>query len=112
MGMTHLNITLRKTCPCSVLPTVDVTWTHVGLNLGLHYEKWVNNHLRYGRPYNVMLLVMLVHGQVTINVQVVVFWNVMLCCVLKTGSSLSHCYLPNYSDTSANEDNSFRNHIC
>jgi hypothetical protein len=90
--------TLRKTCPFAVLPTTDLTWTHVGLNLGLHHEKRVNNHLRYGRPYKVMLIVILVNGQVTINIKLAVFWNVMLCCVLRTGNSLLHCYLPtNYA---------------
>jgi len=87
-GVTHLKITLRKTCTCVVLPTTDLTWTHVVVKLGLHYEKCVNNHIRYGRTYKVMLLVVLVHGKVTINVQFAVFWNVMLCCVLKASISL------------------------
>ena len=84
---------LRKACPCAVLPSTDLIWTHVGLNLGFHYEKPVNNHLRYGRAYKVMLIVMFVCGQVTINMKLAMFWNVMLCYVLKTGSSLLHCYL-------------------
>ena len=97
---------LRKTRPFAVLPTTDLTWTHVGLNVGLHYEKQVNNNLRYGRPSKVMLIVMLVHGQVTINMKLAVFWNVILCCVLKTGKSLLHCYLPTNCATFVPEDGS------
>jgi len=31
-----------------------------------------------------ILLVMFVHGKVTISVRLATFWNAMLCCVLKT----------------------------
>ena len=42
----------QKNLPCAVLPTTDLTWTHVGQNLGLHYEIMVYDHLRYGKTYN------------------------------------------------------------
>jgi hypothetical protein len=37
--------TQRKSCPSTTLSTINPTWTALGVNLGVHDERPLTNHL-------------------------------------------------------------------
>jgi len=43
--------TQRKTCPIATLSTINLTWTDLGLNLGLSGDRTVSNCLNHGTAY-------------------------------------------------------------
>jgi hypothetical protein len=43
--------TQRKTCPSATLSTINLTWTDLGLNLGISGDRIVSNCLSHGTAY-------------------------------------------------------------
>jgi hypothetical protein len=76
--------TWRKICPSATLSTTNPIWIDTGMNLGLHGERPLTNHLNHGmapeKPYiNLFHAVtyLLMHDLLNSFVQILLFANIL-----------------------------------